>query len=193
MNPPLIDSRNVYPDRLDYLDQVLSYANEKAQQFANSADLHSQASQSNILNLLLAPIKKYVSLFTALALPSFIPLLRSQTYPTRRSLAREIADSLLRNQTLITTQESLDAVLEILKVLIKEGMQQTGYPGGPMRRGQETEETLEEQGLLARIVHLVKSNDDDLQLKVGFFSLVSSRVIVAHSLAASASFAQILH
>lgn len=121
-----------------------------------------------MLQLLLAPIKKYVSLFTALALPSFIPLLRSQTYPTRRSLAREIADSVIRNQTRISTQENLDAVLEILKVLIKEGMQQTGYPGGPMRRGQETEETLEEQGQLARIVHLVRSDDDDMQLKVSF-------------------------
>ena len=145
---------------------MLTYANEKAQQFANSADLHSQASQSNILDLLQAPIKKYVSLFTALALPNFIPLLRSQTYPTRRALASEIARSLIRNQTKITTPENLDAVLEILKVLIKEGMQQTGYPGGPMRRGQETEETLEEQGQLARIVHLVRSPDDSVQLKL---------------------------
>ena len=119
-----------------------------------------------MLQLLLAPIKKYISLFTALALPHFIPLLRSQTYPTRRSLAREIGDSLIRNQTRISTQENLDAVLEILKVLIKEGMQQTGYPGGPMRRSQETEDTIEEQSQLARIVHLVKSDDDDTQLKV---------------------------
>lgn len=162
----LTESSNVYPDRLDYLDQVLTYSNEKAQQFANSADLHSQAAQSNMLNLLLAPIKKYVSLFTALALPNFIPLLRSQTYPTRRALASEIARSLIRNQTKIATQENLDAVLEILKVLIKEGMQQTGYPGGPMRRGQETDETIEEQGQLARIVHLVRSPDDDVQLKL---------------------------
>ena len=119
-----------------------------------------------MLDLLLAPIKKYVSLFTALALPSFIPLLCSQTYPTRRALASEIANSLIRNQTRISTQENLDAVFEILKVLVKEGMQQTGYPGGPMRRGQETEETLEEQGQLARIVHLVRSPDDDTQLKL---------------------------
>ncbi|KAF2084829.1 vacuolar protein sorting-associated protein 35 [Saccharata proteae CBS 121410] len=159
---------NIYPERLDYVDQVLSFANEKVAQYANSADLHSQASQSNILSLLLAPIKAYFSLFTALALPSFVPLLHSQPYPTRRAVAGEVAKSLLRNHTNITTAENLEGVLEILKVLIREGTQQpTGYPGGPVqRRGMETDETIEEQGWLARIVHLIKGPDNDTQFKL---------------------------
>lgn len=144
---------------------MFSYANEKTQQHSNSADLHSQTCQSNILALLLAPIKSYVSLFTALALPNFIPLLQSQSYPTRRSLACEIAQSLIRNGTRITSESNLDAVFEILKVLIKEGQQQS-YPGGAGRRGQESEETVEEQGWLARIVHLVYSSNTDIQFKV---------------------------
>jgi len=160
--------RNIYPERLDYIDQVFAFANEKVAQYANSADLHSQATQSNILNLLLAPVKAYFSLFTALALPNFIPLLDSQPYPTRRAVAGEVARSLLRNQTKITTQEDLDGVLEILKVLIKEGAQQSaGYPGGPLqRKGVETDETIEEQGWLARIIHLIQSPSNDTQLKV---------------------------
>ncbi|KAK5170718.1 hypothetical protein LTR04_004451 [Oleoguttula sp. CCFEE 6159] len=161
---------NIYPERLDYVDQILSYANEKVAQHANSADLHSQTSQTNILNLLLAPVKTYLSLFTALALPNFIPLLHAQTYPTRRAVAGEVARSLLRNQTQISTVENLEGVLEILKVLIKEGIQQpTGYPGGPaQRRGMETEETIEEQGWLARIVHLVHDESNDTQFKATF-------------------------
>lgn len=119
-----------------------------------------------MLNLLHAPIKKYVSLFTALALPNFIPLLRSQAYPTRRALAGQIAQSLLRNQTKITTEENLEAVFEILKVLIREGASQATFQGASARRGQETDETIEEQGWLARIVHLVCSDDNDLQFKV---------------------------
>jgi hypothetical protein len=53
-------------------------------------------------------------------------------------------------------------------VLIREGIQQaTGYPGGPVqRRAQETDETIEEQGWLARIVHLVRGKDNDTQFKV---------------------------
>lgn len=75
----------------------------------------------------------------------------------------------MRNKTPITSVENLESVLEILKVLIREGIQQAqGYPGGPIqRRAQETEETIEEQGWLARIVHLLHGKDNDTQFKVG--------------------------
>ncbi|KAL1305978.1 hypothetical protein AAFC00_004114 [Neodothiora populina] len=159
---------NVYPDRLEYVDQVFQYANKEVGRHANSADLHSQASQANLLSLLLAPIKTYFSLFTALAVPSFIPLLNAQPYPTRRAVAGEVARSLLRNEPRIATSENLQGVLEILKVLIKEGMQATpGYPGGPARRAVlETDETVEEQGWLARLVHLIRGDDTNSQFKL---------------------------
>ncbi|CAG8957619.1 hypothetical protein HYFRA_00010486 [Hymenoscyphus fraxineus] len=158
---------NIYPDRLDYVDQILDYANQKVKQHANSADLHSPDAQTNILNLLLAPMKSYVSLFTALSLPTYIPLLHSQTYPTRRAVAGEVARSLQRNQTTISTLASLEGVLEILKVLIKEGSQQPGgYPGVNQRKALETDETIEEQGWLARIIHLIHSDNNDTQFKL---------------------------
>ena len=159
---------NIYPDRLDYLDQALSYATAKVNQYANSADLHSAPSQSNLLSLLLSPIKNYLSLFTALSLPHFLPLLHAQTYPTRRAVAGEVARSLLRNRTHITNTENLDGVLEILRVLIRESSQQpAGYPGlGSQRRQAESDETAEEQGWLARIVHLLRGSDNDTQFKL---------------------------
>lgn len=159
---------NIYPERLDYVDQVLQYATKEVGRFTNSADLHSQASQSNLLSLLMAPVRAYFSLFTALALPNFVPLFHQQSYPTRRAVAGELARSLLRTETKISTLENLDGVLSILSVLIKEGMQQpSGYPGGPMRRGAvETEETVEEQGWLARIVHLIRAADNVTQFQL---------------------------
>jgi vacuolar protein sorting-associated protein 35 len=158
---------NIYPERLDYVDQILDYANQKCTQHANSADLHSRASQTNILNLLLAPLKAYVSIFTALALPQYVPLLHSQTYPTRRAVAGEVARTLQRNQTKISSVSNLEGVLEILQVLIKEGTQQpAGYPGVQPRRGVETDDTIEEQGWLARIVHLIHSDNNDTQYKL---------------------------
>ncbi|KAH0555994.1 hypothetical protein GP486_006066 [Trichoglossum hirsutum] len=159
---------SIYPERLEYVDQILEYTNQKVADHANSADLHSQQSQTNILNLLLAPHKSYFSLFTVLALPNYIPLLHSQTYPTRRAVAEETARSILKNQTKISTPEHVEGVLEILKVLIREGMQQpAGYPGiQTQRRGVETDETIEEQGWLARIVHLIHSSDNDTQFKL---------------------------
>lgn len=159
---------SIYPERLDYVDQVLQYATKEVARFTNSADLHSQASQSNLLSLLMAPVRAYHSLFTALALPNFVPLFHQQAYPTRRAVAGELARSLLRNETKIVTPENLDGVLSILSVLIKEGMQTpNSYPGGPMRRGAvETEETVEEQGWLARIVHLIRASDNSTQFQL---------------------------
>ncbi|KAI1430616.1 vacuolar protein sorting-associated protein 35 [Xylaria sp. CBS 124048] len=164
---------NIYPTRLEYVDQIFEYANRKVKEHANSADLHSPSAQHSLLALLQAPLKRYASLFTALALPTYVPLFQSQTYPTRRAVAGEVARSLLRDHILISTTTQLGNVLEVLKVLIKEGSQQpTGYPGGPQRRAIETDETMEEQGWLARIVHLLSGEDNDTQFRL--LQMVSS-------------------
>ena len=158
---------NIYPDKLEYVDRVLSYASDKTAEYIDSADLHSAATQSNMLNLLLSPVRTYFSLFTALALPHYLPLYQSQTYTTRRSVAGEVAKNILRNRTKITSTEHLDGVLSILKVIIKEGIQQPGgYPGLGNRQRGESDETVEEQGWLARVVHLIQAPDNDIQLKL---------------------------
>lgn len=160
---------NIYPERLDYVDQILDYANTKVHEHANSADLHSPPAQQSLLALLQAPLKRYVSIFTALSLPTFVPLFQSQTYPTRRAVAGEVARTLLKNQTPITTTTHLENVLGVLGVLIKEGSQpQPGYPGVASARARsvETDETLEEQGWLARLVHLLAAEDNDTQFKL---------------------------
>ena len=158
---------NIYPDRLEYVDQVLSYASDKTREHNDSADLHSAPTQSNMLNLLLSPIRIYFSLFTAIALPNYLPLLTSQSYATRRSVAADVAKNILRNQTKITTVEHLDGVMTILRVLIKEGINQpTGYPAIAGRQRGDSDEIVEEQGWLARIVHYIQGPDNDTQLKL---------------------------
>ena len=157
----------IYPERLEYVDKVLAYASEKTAEYVDSADLHSAATQSNMLNLLLSPVRTYFSLFTALALPHYLSLYQSQTYATRRSVAGEVAKSILRNKVKITSTEHLDGVLSLLKVIIKEGVQQPGgYPGLGNRQRGESDETVEEQGWLARIIHLIQGPDNDTQLKL---------------------------
>lgn len=158
---------NIYPDRLDYVDQILAYATTKVRENINNADLHSPPAQQSLLALLQAPLNRYVSTFTALSLPTYVPLFQSQSYPTRRAVAGDVARTLLKNQTKISTTEQLENVLEVLKVLIKEGSQAPqGYPGVAQRRPVETDETMEEQGWLARIVHLLQAEDNDTQFKL---------------------------
>lgn len=160
---------NIYPERLDYVDQILDYANNKVREHANSPDLHSPPAQQALLALLQGPLKRYVSIFTALSLPTYVPLFQSQTYPTRRAVAGEVARTLLKNQTRISTPTQLENVLEIFKVLIKEGSQApAGYPGVVQQRGRavETDETMEEQGWLARLVHLLHAENNDTQFRL---------------------------
>lgn len=158
---------NIYPERLDYLDQILSYATAKTREHVNNADLHSPQAQQSLLALLQGPLNRYVSIFTALSLPTYVPLFQAQSYPTRRAVAGGVARTLLKNQTRIATTEHLENVLEVLKVLVKEGNQAPqGYPGAGQRRSAETDETMEEQGWLARIVHLLQADDNDTQFKL---------------------------
>ncbi|PWY92515.1 vacuolar protein sorting-associated protein 35 [Aspergillus heteromorphus CBS 117.55] len=158
---------NTYPERLEFVDQILDFATRETAAYADHADLHSAPTQQNLLHLLTAPLRSYASIFTGLALPHYIPLLTSQSYPTRRSVAGEIARNLLKNGTLITTPDNLDRVLQALRVLIKEGTQQSmGYPGLQSQRRGETDETIEEQGWLARIIHLIRAPENDTQLKL---------------------------
>jgi vacuolar protein sorting-associated protein 35 len=157
---------NIYPDKLEYVDKVLAYASQKTTEYVDSADLHSAATQANMLNLLTLPIRAYFSLFTALKLPHFLPLYNSQTYTTRRAVAGEVAKNILKNKIKITSVEHLEAVVSLLKVIIKEGVPQTsGYQLGNRQRG-ESDETVEEQGWLARIIHLIQGPDNDTQLKL---------------------------
>ncbi|GKT48165.1 vacuolar protein sorting-associated protein 4 [Colletotrichum spaethianum] len=142
---------NIYPERLDFVNQILDYATIK----------------QSLLALLQAPLNRYLSIFTALSLPTYVPLFQSQSYPTRRAVAGEVARTLLRDQTRISTPNQLENVLEVLKVLIKEGSQApSNYPGVAQRRAVETDETMEEQGWLARIVHLINGEDNDTQFRL---------------------------
>ncbi|KAL6891676.1 vacuolar sorting protein [Trichoderma longibrachiatum] len=158
---------NNYPDRLDYVDQILAYATTKTKENANNADLHSAAAQQSLLALLQAPLNRYVSIFTALSLPTYVPLFQAQSYPTRRAVAGGIIRGLLKDQVKITKPDQLEHVLDVLSVLIKEGTQAPqGYPGAAQRRSVETDETMEEQGWLARMVHLLQAEDNDTQFKL---------------------------
>lgn len=158
---------NNYPDRLDYVDQILSYATTKTRENINNADLHSAPAQQSLLALLQAPLTRYVSIFTALSLPTYVPLFQAQSYPTRRAVAGGIIRTLLKDQTKIATTAQLENVLEILAVLIKEGTQAgQGYPGAAQRRPAETDETMQEQGWLARVTHLLQAEENDTQFKL---------------------------
>ncbi|KAF9523654.1 vacuolar protein sorting-associated protein 35 [Crepidotus variabilis] len=176
-------SLSCYPDRLEYVDQVLAFAAVKIKEYGDSPDLHSQVTSSNLSALLTAPINNYQSVLTLLAIPNYVPLLTKQLFSTRRNIAHSIVSSVLKNETIIEAPEDVDGVLELCHVLIKDqtdvGASNAGASGQQpnananvrevRRQGPyfvEREEMAEEQGWVARMVHLFRSESLDVQFEL---------------------------
>ncbi|CAG8519978.1 20611_t:CDS:10 [Rhizophagus irregularis] len=169
-------SLSCYPDKIEYVDQVIEFAKQKVLDFHDSPDLHSSTTTTNLLNLLLAPINSYPTVLTLLALPNYAALLLAeQPFQTRRSIAHAIVTSILKNETLIETPEDVSGILDLCNVLIRDQKDATlsspfsGLTGGRGTRSigtsqkMDPEEFAEEQGWLARIIHLFQSSDPDVQ------------------------------
>ena len=130
-----------------------------------SPDLHSQPTTSSLLTLLLAPITSYISVLTLLAIPSYTPLLSAQPYATRLSIGQAVVSSVLKNNTAIETPEDSTGVLGLCQVLVKDVKE--GNIGGQSRRMPvDLREMAEEQGWVARMVHLFRNDDLGVQFEV---------------------------
>jgi vacuolar protein sorting-associated protein 35 len=187
-------SLSCYPDRLEYVDQVLGFARQKIKEFSDrfvanfqfnplsantvySPDLHAQHTTNNLAALLVAPINSYQSVLTLLAIPNYVPLLTQQLFSTRRSIAHSIVSSVLKNETIVETPEDVDGVLELCHVLIKD-QTDSGVGMGSLAQSAtkdmrrigayqvEREELAEEQGWVARMVHLFRAESLHVQFEV---------------------------
>lgn len=159
-------SLSCYPDRLENIDQILSYATTKVREFQQSPDLHAPQTTANLLALLLSPIQSYLSVLTVLAIPSYTPLLAAQPYSTRAAIGHAVVSSVLKNNTLIETTSDVEGVLGLCAVLVRD--QRDSQPGGPAARRQQVDlrEMAEEQGWVARMVHLFHSDDLQTQFEL---------------------------
>ncbi|KAI8140334.1 vacuolar protein sorting-associated protein 35 [Fennellomyces sp. T-0311] len=164
-------SLSCYPERLEYVDQILLYAKDKVIEYSDSADLHSKVTEANLLSLLLSPINSYTSVLTLLALSNYQSLLAVRPYNTRRAVAHAMISSILKNQTIISSPEDVHDILELCDVLLRDQKDAPvgAVPTSPMYgvRGRtmslEQEEFAEEQGWMAKLVHLFRSDNDDTQ------------------------------
>ena len=170
-------SLSCYPDRLEYVGQVLNFAKFKVQEYADSSDLHHPQTTQNLMALMVAPINSYTTVLTLLALPHYQDLLRVQPFSTRRSIAHAVVGSVLKNETTISTPEDVKAVLDMCHVLVRDqkdaGVGMPNHPGmsrqysnGRNQPQYDVEEMAEEQGWIARMVHLFRSDDLDQQFAV---------------------------
>ncbi|KAL9537345.1 hypothetical protein MBANPS3_011859 [Mucor bainieri] len=151
-------SISCYPDRLDYMDQILHFTKESI--FSQYApELHTKQSEQNVLQLLLLPAQTWDVLTLITTLKHYQPLLAIQPYSTRRTVGLAILDNILDKGTCIDQPEQVYQILEICHVLIKD--HKNTFVS--QLHQYEDEDDRDEQGWVARLVHLFYSKDEDTQ------------------------------
>ncbi|KAF4518817.1 hypothetical protein B566_EDAN008146 [Ephemera danica] len=149
-------SHKCYPDRVDYIDKVLGTTVEIFQKLNLERVEYNSAVSREMTRLLKIPIDNYNSILTVLELQNFAPLLEYFDYLGRKNLSAYLVSNALDNETTIPTQEQVDAVLAMIGSMIQD---QPDQPPGE----EDPEDFAEEQGLLGRFIHHLKSDNSDQQ------------------------------
>ncbi|KAJ2888014.1 retromer complex subunit Vps35 [Coemansia asiatica] len=176
------------------VDNVLEFvrALPRARELSHSA--HSPATANQLLSLLLGPLRAYANPLKVLELTNYGPLLESQAERTRKSVAVALLTAVLQRNTIMTTKEEVSGITRLCASLINKpggnpqqssirdipganspaaNRRPSGYYGSGAAAEQtysdtplEEEDLAEEQGLLARLVHLIRGPDVISQLSL---------------------------
>eukprot|EP00246_Nothoceros_aenigmaticus_P001400 TRINITY_DN11916_c0_g1_i1.p1 TRINITY_DN11916_c0_g1~~TRINITY_DN11916_c0_g1_i1.p1 ORF type:complete len:557 (-),score=119.62 TRINITY_DN11916_c0_g1_i1:126-1796(-) len=147
----------VHVDRLDYVDQVLGACVKKLE---GKGKVKDSKATKQIVALLTAPLEKYNDVVTVLKLTNYPRIMEHLDYETNKVMAVVIIQSVMKNHTIITSAEKVEALFELLKELIKDG------EGAPSVDELDEEDFKEEQNLVARLVHMLVNEDHDEMFKI---------------------------
>lgn len=152
-------AQKVYPDRVDYVDKVLETTAQILDNLNMTNIAHTLTVNQELSRLLRVCIDFYNNVLTILQLKFFTPLFEKFDYTSRKALSLYMVMNILENEILIPTDEQVDSVLVMLSPLIKDQEDQpTEQP--------DAEDFAEEQGIVGRFVHLLKSDELDMQYKI---------------------------
>jgi vacuolar protein sorting-associated protein 35 len=87
------------------------------------------------------------------------------------AIGQAVVSSVLKNNTLIETSEDVSGVLGLCAVLVRDQKDSTSASGPRGRQAIDYREMAEEQGWVARMVHLFKSDDLAVQFEVSLLDL----------------------
>ncbi|XP_044735777.1 vacuolar protein sorting-associated protein 35 isoform X2 [Chrysoperla carnea] len=146
-----------YPKRVDYIDKVMS-TTVKIFEKLGIKKIESKTPVSKELSRLMKiPIDHYDDLLTVLKLQYYRELLEYFDYSGRKQIAVYLIQNALDNETYIPTQEQVDTILQMISTLICDQKDQ------PPAQMEDPEDFMEEQSLLGRFIHLLKSDNADQQ------------------------------
>ncbi|KAI5636192.1 vacuolar protein sorting-associated protein 35 domain-containing protein [Phthorimaea operculella] len=153
-------AQRCHPDKLNYVDRVLAHTdnicNEIHQTSGKTHLEHNTPVFKELMKILKLPADQYKNVLTLIRLQNYAPLIKHLNHPGRSLLAVHLINHVLDNDTKITTPEDVESVLSMLDVLVKDQPDQSAAEPDP-------EDFMEEQGLLARLIHHFKSDSADQQ------------------------------
>lgn len=156
-------AQKVYGDRIDYVDKVLETTDQILHRLNMTCIKHSLVVNQELSRLLRMCVDFYNNVQTILELKHFAPILERFNYQSRKSLSLYIMLNILDYETVIETPEQADQVFNMLSILIKdptpEQQQEEAVTFDP-------DDFAEEQGIVARFIHQLRSDNNDMQFRM---------------------------
>ncbi|GMP44676.1 hypothetical protein CsSME_00013503 [Camellia sinensis var. sinensis] len=146
----------VHPDRLDCVDQVLGSCVKK---LSGKAKLEDSKATKQVVALLTAPLEKYNDIVTALTLSNYPRVMDYLDNGTNKVMAMVIVQSIMKNNTCISTTDKVEVLFELIKGLIKD-------LDGTLADELDEEDFKEEQNFVARLIHMLNNDDPEEMLKI---------------------------
>ncbi|KAM0967629.1 hypothetical protein FF1_016139 [Malus domestica] len=146
----------VHPDRLDYVDQVLGACVKK---LSGETKLEDHRATKQVVALLSAPLEKYDDIVTALTLSNYPRVMDYLDNGTNKVMAMVIIQSIMKNNSCISTADKVEVLFELIKGLIKD-LDSTSADE------LDEEDFADEQNSVARLIHMLYNDDPEEMFKI---------------------------
>ncbi|KAH9662616.1 vacuolar protein sorting-associated protein 35 [Citrus sinensis] len=147
---------HVHPDRLDYADQVLGACVKK---LSGEGKLEDNRATKQIVALLSAPLDKYNDIVTVLKLSNYPSVMEYVDSETNKVMAMVIIQSIMKNNTQISTADKVEALFELIKGLIRD-------LDGAAHDQVDEDDFKEEQNSVARLIQMLQNDDTEEMFKL---------------------------
>uniref|UniRef100_A0A8R1E0M6 Vacuolar protein sorting-associated protein 35 n=1 Tax=Caenorhabditis japonica TaxID=281687 RepID=A0A8R1E0M6_CAEJA len=145
-----------YPDRLDYANLTFQGLRQVIEEKAITEIEAFGKVGRELTKLLNIPVDEYKNVLRLSELPEFIKVMRFFDYRGQCNISAYMIQNMLEEETILRTQENVDAAFELISPLLKD---QENQP----ENSHDTEEFIDEQNLVARLLHLIRADNVDAQ------------------------------
>lgn len=146
-----------YMERLDYVDKIFEITEAI---FCNMNLDHIQSNtpiSKELIKMLKIPIDFHKNVLILLKIKHYSTLFDHLDFAGRKSLCQYILNNALENETIISTPDEVEGLLQLLSPVITDSNDK------PLDYEEDNEDFIDEQTLVARLIHLMHSDSLDEQ------------------------------